>query len=71
MAIQDDGQLDVLFSDTLKARIVKLEYGSIDSDGEFIPISIEDIRRVYIEETGMEPPNKIMLYRSDDYKSSG
>ena len=71
MAIQDDGQLDVLFSDTLKARIVKLEYGSIDSNGEFIPISVDDIRRIYIEETGMEPPNKITLYRSDDFKSSG
>jgi len=68
---QNDSQSDVLYSDTLKARIVNLEYGSKDKDEKFIPISVEDIRRIYIEETGIEPPNKIMLYRSDDFKSSG
>ncbi len=71
MDIQKDSQLDVLYSDTLKARIVKLEYGNINSDGKFIPISVEDIRRIYIEETGTAPPNNITLYRSEDFKSSG
>lgn len=71
MDIQEDSRLDVLHSEILKARIVNLEYGSKDEDGKFVPISAEDIRRIYIEETGMEPPNKIMLYRSEDFKSNG
>ena len=70
MDIQEDSSLDVLHSEILKARIVNLEYGSKDEDGELIPISPEDIRRIYIEETGPEPPNNITLYRSEDFKSS-
>ena len=66
----DDEQLEVLDSDILKARITKLEYGNID-DGKFTSISVEDIRRIYIEETGVEPPSAITLYKSDDFKREG
>lgn len=49
---------EVLESEVLKARIAQLEYGDI---------TIENIRRIYIEETGMEPPGEITLYHSDDF----
>lgn len=64
-------QKEVLDSDILKARITKLEYGEVDADGNFTPISVEDIRRVYIEETRQEPPETIKLYRSDDFRKDG
>lgn len=47
-----------LFTEILKARIAELEYGEI---------SIENIRRIYIEEIGEEPPGEITLYHSIDY----
>lgn len=61
----------VLSSEILIARIVQLEYGNRDSDGNYIPMTIEDIRRIYIEETAEKPPNGISLYRSDEFKSKG
>ncbi|WP_300379795.1 DUF6792 domain-containing protein, partial [Clostridium sp.] len=64
-----NGQKEVLNTETLKARITKLEYGNGSEGGEFISISADDIRRVYIEETGKEPPQMITVYKSDDYKT--
>ncbi len=52
---------EVLFSEILKARIAELEYGEI---------TVENIRRIYIEETGQEPPGEITLFHSDTYKST-
>lgn len=52
---------EVLFSEMLKARIAELEYGEI---------TVENIRRIYIEETGQEPPGEITLFHSDSYKST-
>ncbi|WP_226680871.1 DUF6792 domain-containing protein [Sutcliffiella horikoshii] len=52
----NDGE--ILFSEVLKARIAQLEYDQL---------TVENIRRIYIEETGNEPPGKITLYHSDDY----
>jgi ElaB/YqjD/DUF883 family membrane-anchored ribosome-binding protein len=49
---------EVLESEILKARIAQLEYEDI---------TIENIRRIYIEETGIEPPGEITLYHSDDF----
>lgn len=66
----NDEQLDILDSAILKARIAKLEYGTMD-DGKFTSISVEEIRRIYIEETGAEPPSAITLYKSDDFKREG
>lgn len=65
----NDEQLDVLDSAILKARIAKLEYGNINDDGKFTSITVEDIRRIYIEETGVEPPSVITMYKSEDYKN--
>ena len=70
MSKSNGEQLDVLDSAILKARIAQLEYGTVE-DGKFNSISVEEIRRVYIEETGVEPPNGITLYKSDDFKSEG
>lgn len=67
----NDEHLDVLDSAILKARIAKLEYGNIDDNGKFTSISVEEIRRIYIEETGTEPPSAITLYKSDDFKREG
>ncbi|MCG3088466.1 DUF6792 domain-containing protein [Sporosarcina cyprini] len=66
---EKDEQREVLDSEILKARITKLEYGEKDKDGNFVPISEEDIRRIYIEETGQEPPKTINLYHSDGIMS--
>ncbi len=43
----------------LRARIMNLEYGDI---------TVEEIKRIYIEETGKEPPAHIKIYCSDDMK---
>ncbi|OIK13314.1 DUF6792 domain-containing protein [Bacillus sp. MUM 13] len=56
------GNEEVLKNDILRARIANLEY---EKDG---PITIEQIRKIYIEECGKEPPGKIEVYRSDDIK---
>ncbi|MEA3321775.1 MAG: DUF6792 domain-containing protein [Bacillota bacterium] len=48
---------EVLITNVLKARIAQLEYGEIN---------VENIRRIYIEETGKEPPGEITVYHSDD-----
>ncbi|WP_339145560.1 MULTISPECIES: DUF6792 domain-containing protein [unclassified Sutcliffiella] len=52
---------EVLHSEILIARIVELEYKDL---------TIENIRRTYIEETGKEPPGEITLYHSDDLPKS-
>ncbi|WP_404432536.1 DUF6792 domain-containing protein [Sutcliffiella horikoshii] len=52
---------EVLFTELLKARIAELEYGEI---------TVENIRRIYIEETGKEPPVEIILYHSDSYQNA-
>lgn len=51
---------EILNTDILKARIANLEYGI---SGE---ISEEEIRRIYIEEMGVELPANITIYHSDD-----
>ncbi|SDZ64242.1 hypothetical protein SAMN05421736_12420 [Evansella caseinilytica] len=50
---------EVLNSDLLRARIMELEYGEV---------TIEEVKRIYIEETGKAPPGNITIYRSDDFK---
>lgn len=50
---------EILNTDIIRARITDLEYGKI---------SAEEIRRIYIEETGQEPPGEITVYHSDDLK---
>ncbi|UAL48896.1 hypothetical protein K7887_08190 [Sutcliffiella horikoshii] len=52
---------EVLHSKLLKARITELEYKDL---------TIENIRRIYVEETGEEPPGKITLYHSDELPKS-
>ncbi|WP_060665980.1 DUF6792 domain-containing protein [Bacillus sp. CHD6a] len=47
-----------ILSEILKARVAEIEYRGI---------TIEDIRRIYIEETGEEPPAEITLYHAKDY----
>jgi len=49
----------VLDTDLLRARIMALEYDRLTE---------AEIRRIYIEETGKEPPAYIKVYRSDDFK---
>ncbi|MGX1191645.1 DUF6792 domain-containing protein [Metabacillus sp. SLBN-84] len=50
---------EVLATDLIRARIAELEYEGITE---------EDIRRIYIEETGEKPPVNIKVYRSEDFK---
>lgn len=50
---------EVLNTDILRARIADLEYGKI---------SVEQIRRIYREETGHEIPGEITIYHSDEIK---
>ncbi|MGD6793965.1 DUF6792 domain-containing protein [Metabacillus indicus] len=59
----DDNQ--ILYSDLMRSRIAELEYGGKEKRR----ITEEDIRRIYIEETGKKPPKNIVLYHSDDFKS--
>ncbi|MEB3751135.1 DUF6792 domain-containing protein [Geobacillus icigianus] len=49
----------VLNTDLLRARIMALEYANLTE---------AEIRRIYIEETGKEPPAYIKVYHSDDFK---
>jgi hypothetical protein len=49
----------VLDTDLLRARIMALEYDHLTE---------AEIRRIYIEETGKEPPAHIKVYHSDDFK---
>lgn len=51
---------EILNTDILRARIANMEYGKI---------SEEEIRRIYIEETGHEPPGEITVYHSDELKA--
>ncbi|PLR83451.1 hypothetical protein CVD25_14990 [Bacillus canaveralius] len=51
---------EILNTDILRARIAELEYGKSEK------ISVEGIRKIYIEETGMEPPGEITIYHSSD-----
>ncbi|WP_027409947.1 DUF6792 domain-containing protein [Anoxybacteroides tepidamans] len=53
---------EVLNTNILRARIMSLEYQNV---------SIHEIKRIYIEETGKEPPAHIAIYSSDDFKDSG
>ncbi|USK28567.1 DUF6792 domain-containing protein [Metabacillus hrfriensis] len=57
---------EVLGTDIIRARIAEREYGGKKQ----VPITEEDIRKIYIEETGNKPPAKIKVYHSDDYKGS-
>ncbi|MBA4536979.1 hypothetical protein H1Z61_07425 [Bacillus aquiflavi] len=54
---------EILNSDILRARIAELEYGKNGA------ITAETVRRIYIEETGKEPPGEITIYRSDDLEA--
>ncbi|ARP41498.1 hypothetical protein GTHT12_03573 [Geobacillus thermodenitrificans] len=49
----------VLDTDLLRARIMALEYDHLTE---------AEIRRIYMEETGKEPPDYIKVYHSDDFK---
>ncbi|MEM5016467.1 DUF6792 domain-containing protein [Metabacillus indicus] len=55
---------EVLDTDLLRARLANMEYGGSDK----VLLSVDEIRRVYIEETGLEPPQNITVYHSVDYK---
>ncbi|MBP3038227.1 hypothetical protein J9303_01755 [Bacillaceae bacterium Marseille-Q3522] len=48
---------EVINTDILRARIANLEYGKI---------TVEQIRKLYIEEIGKEPPTEITVYHSED-----
>lgn len=54
---------EVLNTDILRARIMNVEYQNL-TIGEIK----REIKRIYIEETGKEPPAHIAIYRSDDFK---
>lgn len=54
---------EVLSSDLLRARITGLEYGANN-----VHLSEDAIRRILIEETGIEPPQKITVYHSKAFK---
>ncbi|UTR16151.1 hypothetical protein MM221_06215 [Salipaludibacillus sp. LMS25] len=49
---------EVLGSDSVRARIIQMEYKELTES---------EIRRIYIEETGTEPPANITIYSSDDF----
>ena len=51
---------EILNTDIIRARIADKEYGKI---------SAEEIIRIYIEETGHEPPGEITIYHSDEIKN--
>ncbi len=51
---------EILNTDIIRARITGLEYGKI---------SAEEIRRIYTEETGHEPPGEITVYHSEELKA--
>ncbi|MDQ0273317.1 DUF6792 domain-containing protein [Cytobacillus purgationiresistens] len=53
---------EILNTNILLARITELEYGKSEK------ISEEEIRRIYIEETGKDLPVEITVYHSDDIK---
>lgn len=48
---------EVLNTDLLRARIM---------DGEYHHLTVKEVKRIYIEETGKEPPAEITVYHSDD-----
>ncbi|MGD6871886.1 DUF6792 domain-containing protein [Sutcliffiella horikoshii] len=48
---------EILHSKLIKARVAELEYKQL---------TVENIRRIYIEETGKEPPGSITIYHSDE-----
>jgi hypothetical protein len=50
----------VLDTDLLRARVMSLEYEHLNE---------EEIRRIYIEETGSNPPAQIYVYHSQDFKN--
>jgi hypothetical protein len=50
----------VLDTDLLRARVMSEEYEHLDE---------KDIRRIYIQETGSEPPAQIRVYHSQEFKS--
>jgi hypothetical protein len=50
----------VLDTDLLRARVMKLEYKHLTA---------EEIMRIYIEETGSDPPDQIHVYHSQDFKN--
>ena len=54
---------EVLNTDILRARIMNVEYQNLAIDE-----IKREIKRIYIEETGKEPPAHITIYRSDDFK---
>ncbi|OAT72323.1 DUF6792 domain-containing protein [Parageobacillus thermoglucosidasius] len=54
---------EVLSTDILRARIMNVEYQNLSIDE-----IKREIKRIYIEETGKEPPAHINIYRSDDFK---
>jgi hypothetical protein len=54
---------EVLNTDILRARIMNVEYQNLTIDE-----IKREIKRIYIEETGKEPPAHITIYRSDDFK---
>jgi hypothetical protein len=49
---------EVLNSDLVRSRIIQIEYKELTES---------EIRRIYIEETGTEPPANITIYSSDDF----
>ncbi|WP_420768686.1 DUF6792 domain-containing protein [Parageobacillus thermoglucosidasius] len=50
----------VLDTDLLRARVMSLEYKHLTA---------EEIRRIYIEETGSNPPAQIHVYHSEDFRN--
>jgi hypothetical protein len=49
---------EVLNSDLVRSRIIQIEYKELTES---------EIRRIYIEETGTEPPANITIYSSSGF----
>src|SRR5699024_10191927 len=49
---------EALFPQSLQIRLMDMEYSTV---------TIEDVRQIYFEETGQEPPFDITVYHSEDY----
>ncbi|WP_203289219.1 DUF6792 domain-containing protein [Metabacillus sp. cB07] len=53
----------VFNKDIIRARLAEREYGGERK----IPLTEQDVRQIYIEETGKQPPENITIYHSNQY----
>ncbi len=49
---------EALFPQSLQIRLMDMEYSTVTT---------EDVRQIYLEETGQEPPFDITVYHSEEY----